>query len=50
MLIMNCMHASVQGFDALRVLTEQARLQECSSSATTEGVRIDISAGFVAVR
>ena len=36
-------HLAVQGFDALRVLTEQYTLEQCSSSASTQGVLVEIT-------
>lgn len=38
-----------RGFQALRVLTEQLHLARCSSTAETNGVRVDVSSGFVGV-
>ena len=39
----NADHLAVQGFDALRVLAEQFTLEQCSSSASTQGVLVEIT-------
>lgn len=39
-----------RAFEALRVLSEQFHLARSSSTAQTEGVRVDVSTGFVGVR
>ena len=39
----NASHLTVQGFDALRILTEQFALEQCSSSASTQGVLVEIT-------
>lgn len=33
----------MQAFDALRVLSEQFSLEQCSSSASTQGVHVEIT-------
>lgn len=45
------MHARMrmQAFNALRVLLEQLYLERCSSSCTTDGVRVDATSQFVHV-
>lgn len=39
-----------QAFGALRVLSEQVRMQQCSSLAVTDGIRVDVTSAFIAVR
>jgi hypothetical protein len=39
-----------RAFEALRVLGEQTHLARCSSSATSNGIRVDVATGFVGVR
>lgn len=39
-------HTCPQAFSALRTLNAQRYLQHGSSSATTDGVRVDTTAGF----
>ncbi len=40
----------MQGFDALRILAEQYQLEQCSSSATTQGVHVEITTGCIGSR
>jgi hypothetical protein len=40
----------MQGFDALRVLSEQFLLEQCSSSATTQGVYVEITTASIGSR
>ena len=37
-------------FKSLRVLSEQLHMAQCSSTATTEGIRVDVCTAFVGVR
>jgi hypothetical protein len=40
----------LQAFDALRVLAEQHSMAACSAAAVTEGVRVEITTGFIGSR
>lgn len=37
----------MQGFDALRVLSEQYTLEQCSAQATTNGVHVEITTVYI---
>lgn len=43
-------HGCIQGFDALRILSEQYHLEQCSSSATTQGVHVEITTACIGSR
>lgn len=46
---MRCIPYGVQALSAFRVLLEQLYLHRCSSSRTTEGVRVDATSQFYGV-
>ena len=40
---------AVQAFGALRVLSEQMHMQQCSSLAVTDGIRVDVTSAYIGV-
>ena len=39
-----------RGFASLRILLEQIHMAQCSSSATTDGIHVEVTTAFVGVR
>ena len=48
-LSMNYFDCCLQAFDALRILSEQMHMQHCSSSAVTDGIKIDVTSACIGV-